>query len=836
MRSARQGTTWRRLKSATIFLAAALALATTGLGSDIRAEEPDAEIAPPRPTTNNYGITGLIEMPSAEVQPDAQITVTTSFFSGFLRNQISATILPGVEAAFRYSALGDLGTVPGQNTLFDRSFDIKVRLVEESRNWPSIAIGLQDFLGTGIFAGEYIVATKSFLDGDLKLTGGVGWGRFASVGAFDNPLTELSDRFNDRTGAGNTGGNVNFGEYFSGPNVGVFAGVQWRTPIEGLTVTAEYASDDYDFEDAAGAVDVEVPINLGLSYRPLDGVEVGAYYMYGSEFGVRVSLSANPFKPLALTDGEAAPQPLIERPAPPNARSPEILGEVRELFTGTAVTTDFTAAGLSDVSVEERLGGVRWAEATVAPSAGFECPANAATAIDAEYGVVDAVTFRHPQGRVLCTVALRPAGQQAIRLTQVANSSHPTDWHGQETLRQQVVEALVAELDADELGLFGIDLSPTRAEVYIENTKFRSTPRAIGRTARALSRTMPPSVETFEIIVVESSLPVVAVSLTRSELEDQVNRPDAARRAWLAAEVADARPIGLSEIPGVAEQYPRFTWGISPAVPVNLFDPDQPARFDLSVVASAGIEFLPGLSINGDISQRIIGQLDDIERDSDSVLPRVRSDFAEYLREGEPAITRLTGDYITKLDDDIYGRFSVGLLERMFGGVSAEVLWKPANQSWGIGAEVNWTQQRDFDTLFSFQDYQVATGHVSLYWDTPWYGISTQIDAGRYLARDLGATLTVKRRFANGWEFGGFATFTNVPFNEFGEGSFDKGLFLTIPLNWALPFESRSEFSTVLRPLTRDGGQRLIVSNRLYPIVEDFDRQHLRANWGSFWE
>ncbi len=83
---------------------------------------------------------------------------------------------------------------------------------------------------------------------------------------------------------------------------------------------------------------------------------------------------------------------------------------------------------------------------------------------------------------------------------------------------------------------------------------------------------------------------------------------------------------------------------------------------------------------------------------------------------------------------------------------------------------------------------------------------------------------------------GGFFTLTEVPFREFGEGSFDKGLFLTIPFNWFLPYESRSEFSTVLRPLTRDGGQRLNVANRLYPFVEDQDRGGLRATWRDFWE
>ncbi len=94
----------------------------------------------------------------------------------------------------------------------------------------------------------------------------------------------------------------------------------------------------------------------------------------------------------------------------------------------------------------------------------------------------------------------------------------------------------------------------------------------------------------------------------------------------------------------------------------------------------------------------------------------------------------------------------------------------------------------------------------------------------------------MKRRFDNGWEIGGFATFTDIPFDEFGEGSFDKGLFLTIPFNWVLPYDSRQELETVLRPLTRDGGARLEVSNRLYELVEDNDQGGYRATWEEFWE
>ena len=130
------------------------------------AEEP---VPPLRPSLNLFGMTGLIDMPTAEMQPDAQFNITSSYFGGYLRNTMSTQILPGVEAAFRYSVLDDM--LAGGKTLYDRSFDLKLRLIEESPQWPSVVIGLQDFLDTGVYAGECFAGTKNFLSGDLKFTG-----------------------------------------------------------------------------------------------------------------------------------------------------------------------------------------------------------------------------------------------------------------------------------------------------------------------------------------------------------------------------------------------------------------------------------------------------------------------------------------------------------------------------------------------------------------------------------------------------------------------------------------------------------------------------------------
>lgn len=825
--------------------------AASGISSAIRATAPmalaamvalpgapraEVPVPPPRPSHNLFGMTGLIDTPTAEMQPDAQFSITSGYFGGYLRNTIAVQVLPGLEAAFRYSVLEDMLSGPGETTLFDRSFDLKLRLVQESPDWPAMVFGLQDFLGTGVYSGEYFAATKNFLEGDLKVTGGIGWGRFAGTNGINNPLCEGASGFCDRDGDTGTGGSVDFGQFFSGEEMGFFGGVEWQTPVDNLSFKAEYSDDAYTREQMMGSFSPKIPFNFGVEYQPLEGVELGAYYMYGTEFGLRLSLSGNPFRPLAEIDTETAPRPVIARAPPGKAAERGLFGDIRALLGDAPATTAFAASGITDVSVETDANGVRWAKAELPASADYVCPDEEALAIDAEYGVIDAVSFRHPDGTPVCTVALRPAGQQAIRLSVRAGTQYPTDWYADEAGRRRIVEALVAQLDADRLGLFGIDLQPDRVTVYIENGKFRATPRAIGRTARALTATMPASVELFEIVPVEGSLPVVAVTLRRSALEDEAERPDAARSAWLSASVDDAAPGNWGATDGTLEQFPRVSWSINPALPVNLFDPDSPVRFDLSVVAAGGVEFLPGLSVNGAVQKRLFGTLDKNDADNDSTLPHVRSDIALYQREGDPALSRLTGDYVTKLDDDVYGRFSVGLLERMYSGASAELLWKPADQSWGIGGEINYVQQRDYDQLFGLRDYDVVTGHASFYWDTGWYGISTQVDAGRYLAGDYGATLTLKRRFANGWEFGGFFTLTDVPFSEFGEGSFDKGIFLTIPFNWFLPYESRSEFSTVLRPLTRDGGQRVNVANRLYPIVEDMDRAGLRDTWGSFWK
>jgi hypothetical protein len=118
-------------------------------------------------------------------------------------------------------------------------------------------------------------------------------------------------------------------------------------------------------------------------------------------------------------------------------------------------------------------------------------------------------------------------------------------------------------------------------------------------------------------------------------------------------------------------------------------------------------------------------------------------------------------------------------------------------------------KQRGFERDFKFRAYETVTAFASAYYASPFYNVDLAVHVGRYLARDKGYTFEVRRTFDSGFSIGGFFTRTNVSAEDFGEGSFDKGLFFHIPFNGFLPGNTRAAYSTILRSLERDGGRRL---------------------------
>jgi hypothetical protein len=668
-----------------------------------------------------FGLPGLIDMPTAESASDGVIGFSTFFAPNSQRHSFSFQVTPRLTGVLRYSKVEGLMT--GGTALFDRSFDMQFRLLDETRLRPAIAIGLRDFIGTGVYSSEYVVATKS-LTPTLRVSAGLGWGRLGSSGSLGapfgaRPVTVIG-----------TGGRTNSGEWFRG-DVAPFFGLAWQAN-DRLTLKAEYSSDAYAREVALGGFRRASPVNLALDYRLGRNSSVSAYYLYGSEVGVQFSFALDPRQPPFPSGIEKTPLPV--RPRPDRAADP---------------------VGWS---------GEWAAEAEVLPA----------------------------------------------------------------------VQASVAEaLAKDGIILESMALSATRVEVRVRNETYGALPQALGHTARVLTRALPPSVEQIVLTTMQRGMPASSVTLSRSDLEalENGNSNELLRRAVINDALAAGGGEGLRPTEGL---YPRFQWALAPYGEASIFDPDDPFRLDLGLSLSAKYEIVPGVVLSGNVRQKLVGNLDASTRVSNSVVQHVRSDLVEYQRHGDLAVQNLTLAWYAHPAENIYSRVTVGLLERMYGGVSGELLWKPVDSRLALGAELNFVRQRDFDQHFTFRDYQVMTGHASAYYDIG-NGFTGRLDVGRYLAQDWGATLTVDREFANGWSVGAFATITDMPASSFGEGSFDKGIRLTIPVAWTTGTPSVNRVSSTIRSLNRDGGARLDVEGRLYDTVRQSHVGNLYGSWGRFW-
>ncbi|MDO5529069.1 MAG: YjbH domain-containing protein [Paracoccus sp. (in: a-proteobacteria)] len=673
---------------------------------------------------NTYGLPGGVDTPTAEAFAEGTLGGSINYSEYGQRNTLLFQVSPGLTAALRYTRMDGVDQRLGY--LWDRSFDVHYQIVGEQGWRPAVAVGLRDFMGTGVYSAEYLVATKSVTD-NIRVTAGVGWGRLA--GAWRE--TEYGDE----------GGRPNYDQWFTGP-ARPFASVAWQA-TDRLSVVGEYSHDDYELEVGEGKPEPG-RFNLAVNYQIGETYGVSAYTIGGEVFGAQINFALNARQSPFPSGLEPAPAPV--RPRPAQGADPE-----------------------------------GWSGA----------------------------------------------------------------WSADPTAQPAIQTALAGALENEGQELQAMVLGPTHAEVRVQNNRYMPQAQAVGRTARLMTRALPPSVETFTITSMERGLATSSVTLRRSDVERLENTASA--NIAQAAAITDAapRPAGLVPTHGL---YPRFRWSVGPYTRFGMFDPERPINYEIGAEASARYHITPGLVLSGAIRQRAFGNMDQdgpgrltpeeyLEQGDDlgpMGVPRVRSDWRMYTGNRSPHIPHLTLAYYAQPTEAVYTRITAGLLEPMYGGISAEALWKPATSRLGLGAEVSHVRKRDFDMLFSFRDYETTTGHVSAYYDFG-NGFWGQIDAGRYLAGDVGATVTVNREFENGWRVGAYATKTDMSREAFGEGSFDKGIIISAPMSWATGQPSRRTVGGTLRSLNRDGGVRLDVDGRLYETVRRNHAGELYDGWGRFW-
>ncbi|MCE8002118.1 YjbH domain-containing protein [Billgrantia ethanolica] len=657
----------------------------------------------------DFGGVGIMQTPTARMAPLGGFAFSMSRTAPYRRYNLFFQPTEWLEAGFRYVEVENRRYLAarGDRNNLDKGVDVKLRLREEDRYWPQIAVGARDIGGTGLFAGEYLVASKRWHDFDFTL--GIGWGYLGNQEDFTNPLSRLDDRFERRSGftSGGDGGSVNLGSLFSGRSA-LFGGIEYQTPWQPLVLQLEVEGNDYQREPQRNHQEQDSRVNLGARLQLSDNVELKAGWQRGNTAMLGISVSTN-------------------------------------------------------------LAGVSQLKRDPLPAEIGEPP--------------------------------------------VANTD---DWSG-----------LTSELDANAgIGVYRIYQSDNSVIIEGEPTRYPSLAESEYRAGRLLHNHLADDVDTLRFRWHERGMPL------RESVHD--------RHALAAAAVSSAETVpyrhGLYAHAGHAPAQGEllhettsqgFTYSLAPQLEQNFGGPDG-YLYRLSVNFDSEYRLGRNDWLSATLTYTVDDNLDKYDYIGPSDLPRVRTHIGDYLAETDIGIANLQYTRTAQLGNDWYAMGYGGLLETMFAGAGGELLYRPFNSDVALGLDVNWVKQREFDQRFGMRDYSTWTGHLTGYWQTDFEDVLAKVSVGRYLAGDLGVTFDLSREFESGIRLGGWATFTDAG-SDFGEGSFDKGIYLSMPLDAFFVRSTRQRAQVAWRPLTRDGGAQLARRQSLFDLTEE-------RSMGRYWE
>ncbi|MEI8631081.1 YjbH domain-containing protein [Vibrio sp. PP-XX7] len=318
-----------------------------------------------------------------------------------------------------------------------------------------------------------------------------------------------------------------------------------------------------------------------------------------------------------------------------------------------------------------------------------------------------------------------------------------------------------------------------------------------------------------------------------------------AENNYPGANFDDARKVeNPSPITGKLKAQAKDNWqfGLTPALQQSFGGSENFYLYAIGVKANSsyqiGDHFLLSNSLYGNIIDNYDKYKYTVPPDGTD-LKRVRTLTRQYYDHAF-RVDNLQLTYFDRFGTNVYGQAYGGYLESMFAGAGGELLYRPLNTNWAFGIDGNYVKQRNPNTVLGLykeeehfdvqtsRSYRVQTGtltgHATLYWQPEFWSLFDhsllKISAGQYLTEDKGVTVDFSKQFDSGVIAGVFATKTNLSAAEFGEGSFTKGFYISIPLDLMTikPSVQRANISWL--PLMRDGGQKLTRQYQLYNMTD----------------
>lgn len=347
--------------------------------------------------------------------------------------------------------------------------------------------------------------------------------------------------------------------------------------------------------------------------------------------------------------------------------------------------------------------------------------------------------------------------------------------------------------------------------------------RSTGRILNILDQITPEDIKSYEILNINAGMGMHSVKIPRnsySNYKDDGISNLAIKDLSIENLIYDHEDQDIFKYnPG--SSFPSTFWKVTPALRSQIGGPDGFYFGDLGISFHSETLFKKNINFIYVMSTTVLDNFDDLKLASDSIIPHVRTDIVQYLKQSRKiAIKRAQLNIFNQLSENIYSKISAGILEEMFGGVGFELLYRPFYRNYAVGIEGWNLTQRAYNQRFKFRNYETLSGHINFYYRHGPSDVLFHIKGGRYLAKDSGFTFNFSRRFKSGLQIGAFFSLTDISKAEFGEGSFDKGFYFHLPIDIFMQDYSKGSAGWGLRPLTRDGAQSVVHSHHLWGVTD----------------
>lgn len=263
-----------------------------------------------------------------------------------------------------------------------------------------------------------------------------------------------------------------------------------------------------------------------------------------------------------------------------------------------------------------------------------------------------------------------------------------------------------------------------------------------------------------------------------------------------------------------------FSYGIKPEVQAYLNDPSGFIKGRLGVSGYVSLHPWKGASM---VAGAAYFPLNDISTSNEPLSIPVRSDLVKYL-ENKAVLSSLMFEQIGKTKYGIHGKVAAGLLETQYAGLDAEIAVPLFDGRIMAGVSGSLVKKRD-----PGNPLKLANNDFSDYYDTQFFNarlnlpeveMAIDVKAGRFLAGDKGARITVSKSF-NGIVLSAWYSFTDTSIfsDSFNRGYHDKGVAISIPLRMFLGRDSRTVYSYAVTPWTRDVAQDIAHNTSLFDFI-----------------